>query len=490
VVPAVAAVAAAVFAIRGFDARLGRDAALFAYGAQQVLEGVPPYESVFTRTGPLGHLLPLPGASAARLFGLDELFGMRLMYLVLSVLAVTAMYLLGRDLFRSKWVGATTAAAFMSFDRFLEYATAGPREKTAMVLFVVVALLAAVRRSWFVAGVLTALAGLTWQPSLLILVSVALAAVLQTDGSLRWESLRRVILGALVPVVVTIIYFAFEGAVQASVDGFLLAHLRYTTPISGSLLDRLVHAVEVARRGYPTSAFLMAAGLAGMVAMSVWRIRSRTSTQLLRDDRFLVILLAFGFSIAWTLFDLQGPPDLMFILPYAAVGTGFLIHMIRTRLSGRSLLVVSAVIISLVVTLGLSRSISSRNSDLVDQRRSVERMVSQLPRGAQLVSMGAPQPLLLDNRTNPTQYLIVTRGLRPYLDDTWPGGLSGFVADFTRDPPEAIALDRTAWLIQELRWWLKRNYLERGEAPGWQWLVHKSIAEEVRPVLVNSLNLP
>jgi 4-amino-4-deoxy-L-arabinose transferase-like glycosyltransferase len=477
----VIAVAAAILVIPGFDVPLERDAALFAYGASQVLEGVPPYESVFTRTGPLGHLLPVPGALAARLLDFDQLVGMRVIYFALSVLAVGIMYLLGRDLFQSKWAGAAAAAALLSFDQFLEYATAGPREKTAMVLFVVAALWAAVGRRWLTAGVLGALAGLTWQPSVLVLLSVIAAAGLRTDTAGRWRPLRNVILGAALPVAITLTYFAVEGALKAALDGFFLAHLRYTTPIARSLVDRLVHAVDVVRNGYPMSALIMAVGLAAMVVMAIWRIRIRTNTKRLRDDRFLVVLLAFALSMAWTLFDLQGAPDLMLILPYAALGTGFLAHLFSFKLSGRFAVLAFSVIIGTILALGISTSLSAHSTSLTDQQRSVAQIVAQLPPGAELVSMGAPQPLLLGDRTNPTRYLIVTRGLRPYLEDTWPGGVSGFVDDFIRDPPEAIALDRTAWQLKELRTWLSRHYVQRGQAPRWTWYVHESIADDVVP---------
>ena len=399
---AVSALATAVFAIQGFDAPLERDASLFAYGAQQAIDGVPPYESVFTRTGPLGHLLPVPGALAARLIGLDELIGMRVVYFMLSVLAVSAMYLLGRELFRSTWVGVTAAVALLSFDQFLLYASAGPREKTAMVFFVIAALLAAARRKWFVAGVLSSLAGLTWQPSLLILVSCALVALLQADTAHRWNPLRSVVLGATLPAAITVAYFAIEGALPASVDGYLLAHLRYTTPIGLSFVDRLVLAVEITRTGYPMTALLIALGLAAMLAMVVWRVRSRTQTQRLRDDRFLVVIVAFVLSIAWTLFDLQGPPDLMFILPYAALGAGFFVHLARSSLSARKGLILASAIIGVIVVLSLSISLSTPSTRLADQQRSVDQMVSQLPIGAEVLSMGAPQPLFLDHRMNRT----------------------------------------------------------------------------------------
>ena len=54
--------------------------------------------------------------------------------------AVCATYMVGRDLFSSRWAGLASAASLLSFLGFIEYATNGPREKTPMVLFVLLAM--------------------------------------------------------------------------------------------------------------------------------------------------------------------------------------------------------------------------------------------------------------------------------------------------------------------------------------------------------------
>ena len=58
--------AAAVYSLHGFQEALETETSIFAYGGQQVLEGTPPYVSVFNVIGPMGHLLAAFGVLVAR----------------------------------------------------------------------------------------------------------------------------------------------------------------------------------------------------------------------------------------------------------------------------------------------------------------------------------------------------------------------------------------------------------------------------------------
>ena len=189
--------AAAVYSLHGFQEALETETSIFAYGGQQVLEGTPPYVSVFNVIGPMGHLLAAFGALVARGLGLEDLLGMRLLFLVFAVLAVGCLYLLARTLFSSRLVALAATASFVTFASFLHYAVAGPREKTVMVLFVVVALLCAVRRRWIVSGVAASLATLTWQPAIAIGLAVVITALITIGGG--WRAAWKVVLGALIP---------------------------------------------------------------------------------------------------------------------------------------------------------------------------------------------------------------------------------------------------------------------------------------------------
>ena len=63
-----------------------------------------------------------------------------------------------RDLSASRAAGVVGAVTMLTFQGFTEMATNGPREKTAMVLFLLVSLWALVHRRWATCGVFVALA--------------------------------------------------------------------------------------------------------------------------------------------------------------------------------------------------------------------------------------------------------------------------------------------------------------------------------------------
>ena len=199
-VPLVGIVSVIVYTLHGFHGALTRDLGIYSYAGQQVADGVPPYLGVLNRAGPLAHVLPGVGALVARVAGLDELVTMRVVFMLMATAAVCMVYLLGRDLFDSRAAGLVAASALLSFHGFIQYASDGPREKTPMTLFVIVALWAITRRRWFTAGVFTSLATLCLQTAFFSTFAAVAVAVLLVgpSGVLgRVRASLRVALGGL-----------------------------------------------------------------------------------------------------------------------------------------------------------------------------------------------------------------------------------------------------------------------------------------------------
>ncbi|MDG6146466.1 hypothetical protein NF717_12555, partial [Lactococcus formosensis] len=72
----------------------------------------------------LGHLLGVAPVQSARLF-----------FTVLSAVCCALLCVLARDAFGSRAAGLLAPAVFLTFERFIELESSGPREKTAMVVF-------------------------------------------------------------------------------------------------------------------------------------------------------------------------------------------------------------------------------------------------------------------------------------------------------------------------------------------------------------------
>ena len=138
-VAVVGLVSLVVYALHGFDGVLKRDLGVYLYGAQRFLDGDPPYVGILNRAGPLAHVLPAVGIWVGRQVGVGDVHAARYLYLLISVACVCLVHVLARDLYGSRLVGVVSATAFLGFQGFLEMATYGPREKTPMVLFLLVA---------------------------------------------------------------------------------------------------------------------------------------------------------------------------------------------------------------------------------------------------------------------------------------------------------------------------------------------------------------
>src|SRR4051812_6323458 len=303
-------VAALLYTQFSIEGNLSRDEAIYSYGGQQLADGVPVYQGIFDPKPPLPTFLTALGVAGGRAVGEDELVAMRYEFLLFSLLAVGAVYLLGLRLWRSPVAALAGAVTFTSFRGFAADALAGPDAKTPGVLLSVVALVLLVERRWFWAAFLGSLAFLDWQPlGIYALAAVVAAFVL---GEARWRQAGLALAGAAIPLAATVLYLAIAGDLSQFVEA------SFTFPATGLERDpitfgqRLTAIVNVVNEHYHLGRVLLWGGL---VLLPLVLLRRRV------DRPATVILLAtmLGF-VALTLTDFQGYPDLFPLLPYAAIG--------------------------------------------------------------------------------------------------------------------------------------------------------------------------
>jgi hypothetical protein len=468
-----------VYGLHGVDGWLTRDLGVYSYAGQRVADGVPPYEDILNRAGPLAHALPAVGVWLARLVGGDELTTMRLLFMGFAGAAVTVIYLLGRDLFSSRRAGLVTAAAFLSFAGFIQYAADGPREKTPMTLFIVAALLAATRRRWFVSGVFVALATLCLQTAFFSTFVVVAVSALRLPGGLRLRALGRVAVGGGLVVAVTTAYFAAAGAFHAMLEGFYLINARYTTP--NSPLGILGEKWDDLRTAYGPSTWVILAGFVAVVALSVVDLReSRAARRTGRALSGQARLAAYGAGmlagLAWIAHEYDAWPDLFPLLPLCAVGLGGVAARLVAHLAGRQGLAVAVAFALAATGLAFGESVSHQNNLLLLQKRSVDAVFGALPRDARLISLEAPQPLVLTERVNPTRHQMFGSGLDDYIDDTWPGGMTGFRRWVVDQHADLITLGDpppSGWVTA-----ISKDYAYVGCAPDFFWYARRSLGPD------------
>ncbi|MCF6379261.1 glycosyltransferase family 39 protein [Nocardioides KLBMP 9356] len=477
--PLVAIVSAVVYTLHGFHGALTRDLGLYSYAGQQVADGVPPYLGLLNRAGPLAHVLPAIGALLGRALGADQVVTMRVVFMVFATAAVVVTYLLGRDLLDSRAAGLVAASGLLSFHGFIQYASDGPREKTPMVLFVVLALWAVTRRRWLTAGICTSLATLCLQTAFFstfaaVVVAAILVPVAHGDRVRgRLVALLRVALGGLVPVAVLAAWFALAGSLRESWDAFYVINRRYTVPDPILDLDQVWLGLQEA---YGATAWLLLGGAAALVVVTLAAVVPRARRAFPALEVLPAMTAGLLAGLWWITKEYDSWADLFPLLPFAALGMGAAAAVVVRRLAPRPRWLLAAAAAVTCLALALDYSLTTRDDTLDLQREATEAVLAELPDGATITSVEGPQPLVLTDRTNPTRYQMFRSGLQDYMDDTWPGGLDGFKRDLVADGPDLVSTGETVSLTWRRA--LTPDYVFVGRAPQWEWYARADLGEE------------
>lgn len=465
-------VALVVYGLHGYDGGLDRDLGVFSYGGLQVSHGGSPYVDVFNSVGPLADAVPGLAMWLGHLVGADPILSARLFFTVISALCCSLLCVLARDTFGSRTAGLVAPAVFLTFGEFLRLASDGPREKTTMVLLLLGCLILLGRRRWAPAGACAALATLTWQPVLAVAVAAFAAAVLLDQQDTRRRIILRFTLGGLAPTLAAVAYFLGAGALSRALDGFIVINARYTHQPS-----LLTHTSGITAKLWSAYHWTLPLAVVGLVALTTLGIRAlpfaRRPTVSARA-RLSVLCATGGLTgTVWTLFVVNGAPDLFVLLPFAALGVAGAVAVLVGRLPRRAALTVAAAVVSVGVVAAGVESVSTRSDDLLLQRADVSAVLGTQPADATVVSLSAPQVLALADRTSPTPYQIMSLNQERYLDATYPGGMAGFRRSLSDLDPTFVVVGESA----RVRWarpWLRADYRFVGATGAWRWYLNRS----------------
>ncbi len=490
------ALAAAVYFQHGFEGALSRDNAIYLYSGQQMAEGIPPYVSIFDHKGPLAPMLVGVGVALSGFFSTVDIVTVRALFFVIGCLAVVATYLLGASLFRSQRAGLFAALTFLGLFGFARYAVSAPEAKTPMVLFEVLCLLFASQKRWFLAGLCGSLAFLVWQPmAVFVLVTLFLAAA-QREGP-KLPAVSRVVAGSGLPVAVTGAYFYLHGALDEMVRGSILFNARFLTREQLLTTAEFFGPLKAVFQGYSTVLVpiavgaMLASAVIGLVALVCLHLFGRPSRGSWRDaatgGAFAPVFLSLPFPVLWSFVDFQGYPDFYVFIPYVAVGFGgflsFLVGRVegtgggvRVALTGGLCAVLTAVaVVGSLVVVDPAAGVSSLDTeerapgpnDLEYQVQAADEIKERFGEDAKVVSIGAPQLLVLLHKTNPNPYAFVVRGIDCQIAVQTPGGFEGWLRDLRAYDPDVIALGQTSGhYAPMLHEWLTAHY-QREEIGPW-----------------------
>jgi hypothetical protein len=468
----VGVVSLVVYVVHGFNGFIDPDLGAFLYGGENVARGIPPNDGIINSDGPLADAMPGLAIWVGHAFGVDPVLAARVWFAVLSAGCCALLSMLARDAFGSRAAGFVVPGVLLLSERFLVLASNGPREKTTMVLFLLLTLVLLGRRHWWGAGACTALATLTWQPSLAPALAATIAAVLLEPAGSRLRTLGRYLFGGLVPSAATVAVFALTAALGPALDGFILVNVLYTH--QPSAVAAPLATWRMLWRSYHLSLVIALVGLAVLLVTTVRAVAVARRGPPSPAVRYVVILgVGAGAATTWTAAALNGGPDLFVVLPFAALGVAALVLQVASRAPAGRNLVLGAVTLALVAG-ALVESVVTRDDTLVRQRADVAAVLEAVP-DASVMSIEAPQVLALSQRDNLTQYQLFDRALKHLLAHRYPGGLGGYHREVRRLRPAILAVGPSSgpWLPK----FLHRYYWQFGVGPGWTWYLSRSAGE-------------
>lgn len=471
-----------VYSRYGFWGTLLRDDALYIYGGRRLAEGIPPYLGIFDFKGPITPMVTGIGVVISNWLGWDDVYTIRLLFLLISSLAVVAIYQLGKRLFQSQRVGIFAALTCLGFFAFAKAAASGPRPKTLVVLFGTLSLLFTSRKMWFWAGFLGALSALTWQPAgIFMLVTILIAAMQPREERLR--AVSRSFLGIGLPTAALAAYFISQNAFGELLDGILLFHVRYMVRPPATLISHLTTPAINIFKSYRMMFPPIVIGSGMVFYLCVWRRSLHNSLKdMVSGDEFSPLLFSFPMFVMWSLVDFQGGWDFFVFLPYVAIGFACFLDIAVRGIekyfegAGRRWIprsVTPAICMALIGSAWLDIHINSEDGYLkqVEAATEIER---RFGKDVKLFSLGVPEVLVVMRRVSPTPYIVLLEGIDEKIHATTPQGFTGWVNDLAAYDPDLIAMGPTGGThIPELGMWVTARYHEEQIGP-WLFYVRNS----------------
>jgi hypothetical protein len=476
------------------------DTAIWDYIAQSILRGQVPYRDVIDVKAPGGFYLTALAMWAARALGVRDILGVRILDVVLvgafSALTFATSYLY----FRLRSAAIVASVIPLMSDRFISWTSGGTEPKLLMALFGLASLILIATDRPLLAGLASMLACLFWQPGLLFF---GIAFLLFSRYLTSWRDLRalKVLIGAALPLAITVIYF-YHARALPDLWTWTIAYTYevYASPeIIRTLPEGLGHMWRVTTRSLGPGAFIMGAGLVGFIGYLYIRIRITAqrgrafaeSADLYKD----ALVLAPGVYLVFCLVDFKGGPYLIPLIPFAAIFASwllvkgcslqppFVLSRARTDFQNsvetRQAIAVGAM---LVLVLGIAARTGIRgNTGLRDQIRQFGVISDALGPGDKIYVHGTTEILVLLNRPNLNPYVFLDIGKDDYLAARADGGFKSIVDNMEAQEPKIVALSRLSQVRHrtELEEWVQKSY-ERIPMIGYDVYVRRSDAQSWR----------
>jgi hypothetical protein len=449
--------AAVVLAARPFTNAESGDDSIYDYIAQSILRGQVPYRDVIDPKTPGSSYLSAAAMIAGRAAGARDVIAVRWLHVLMFGLLAATTFLVGERYFENRLAAAIGFLVPLMISGFTPLVIRGTQPKLSLMLFGMLSLLMIATNRPFWAGVTSMLSSLCWQPGLMF---TGVAVLIFSRYLTSWRDSRalRVVLGALTPLTILILYFMRKGALGELWSWTIVFPYTVFAPESAMPLAGEAESLWlVILRG---DAALALFALAGLVIYSatrvVNRIRNRGSSGGFKDALIFppVIYLVF------CLINFQNAPDLIPFFPFIGLFTGWLAAAaggLLARVWPRARVALPAAVIIIIVSLIAIRNLApGRAPDSLSEQEEEARFVeSLLGPNDKIYVHGRSELLVLLNRPNLNKYIGLDTGADQYVARGKPGGFRDVIDEMEAEAPKVLAITRL------------RNVRHRGEIEDW-----------------------
>jgi hypothetical protein len=464
---------------RPFGQMEGGDDAIWDYISQSIARGQVPYRDVVENKAPGAGYLSAVAIHAGKLAGLRDVIAIRGFYVALAGLLCVLTYLVTEIYFRSRLAAAIAFLVPLASGDFAVMLISGTRPKLPMIIFGLATLLLIARDRPFWAGFVSMLSCLCWQPGLLF---TGTAVLIFSRYSTTWRDGRaiKVLAGAAVPLMITIGYFFWVGALddlwKCTIDYNARVYLPEGNMGAGRAVARLWYLLN---KVMGTGIIWVKLSALGFLVFGVKRVWSRLQTahaqaeaELFKDALLIPPLVYLIFRTI----NYPGEDDLIPLFPFIGLFAGYFffelarllgsIAFFRRKVLGvRFAECVLAVPIFLALALALSHGAGYQLEEgrtLAGQQRAFQAISDVLGPNDKIYVHGTLEILVLLNRPNLNPYIFLARGTDDYVARKLPGGFKDFIRQMEAEAPKVISLSRMQNVSHsaELFEWAEEHYVK------------------------------
>ena len=187
------------------EAPLLGDQAYFTYLGQCVLRGQAIYEISFMGYPPVVPLLTGGAMWVGGWFGVTSYLAPRYLVMAVAIANVVAIYVVTRRATASPWAGLLAGTTLAGFSGFAQLSVSNLEPKLVVMFFGLAASVAIQKKRWLATGLASGLAGMCWQPALLVTLC-SLPVTLWGGRGAGWRPLRSYTAGMLLALLPTLLY--------------------------------------------------------------------------------------------------------------------------------------------------------------------------------------------------------------------------------------------------------------------------------------------